>query len=210
MIKKSLYGCVSFAGVIIFTVLMSALHWVHPEISMLYDAMSYYVYGQQGWMLPASLIGLGAGSLVLAIGLWLTLRSGFAKAGALLVAIWGISLIVAAIYPTDPPGSWNQPPSTNGMIHFTAANLSFFSLMLASVFLAPVLAKDSQWSQVKKWIMPITSLTVISFILIMISISSIFLSNGAPLYFGLTERLYFLSCLCWIIMSSIGLLRPGR
>ncbi|GGD85900.1 DUF998 domain-containing protein [Paenibacillus nasutitermitis] len=210
MTRMSLYGYISFAGVIIFTVLMLALHSMQPEISILYDAMSYYVYGQQGWMLPASLIGLGAGSLALAIGMWHTLRGGFAKAGGLFVAIWGLSLIVAAIYPTDPPGSWNQPPSTSGMIHFTAANLSFISLMLASVFLAPVLAKDSRWSPVKKWIIPITSLTVISLILIMISISSIFLSDGAPLYFGLTERLYILSCLCWIIMSSIGLRQTGR
>ncbi|MGM1047680.1 hypothetical protein [Paenibacillus uliginis] len=51
-------------------------------------------------------------------------------------------------------------------------------------------------------------LTAASFLLLMISIVSIFASNAAPLYFGLTERLFFLSGVGWIGLTTFGLILP--
>ncbi|MGG4555033.1 DUF998 domain-containing protein [Paenibacillus humicus] len=210
MRKTHLLGYAGFSGIFIFAISILLLHGRQPEISIRYDAMSYYVYGQLGWLLWAGLLGLGLGSLALAAGLWRIQKGAYARVGILCAGIWGTGLLIAAIFPTDPKGSWDQPPSTRGMIHFSAAIFAFIAITLAALFIAHAFIKDGHWKPVQKWIVPVTALTAISFILIMISIVSIFVSHGAPLYFGLTERLFFFMSLCWIGIASVGLLRSER
>ncbi|GAA0133740.1 hypothetical protein YSY43_05800 [Paenibacillus sp. YSY-4.3] len=210
MRKTHFLGYAGFSGIFIFVITILLLHGWQPEISILYDAMSYYVHGQSGWLFWAGLLGLGLGSLALVAGLWRTQNEAYARVGMLCTGIWAVGLLTAAVFPTDPKGSWDQPPSASGMTHFAAVIFAFTAITLAALFLARTFLKDGRWKPVQKWIVPITALTAVSLILFMISIMSIFVSNGAPLYFGLTERLFIFMSLCWIGIASVGLLRSER
>jgi len=190
----------------LFVVFILLLHVLQQEISFLYDAMSYYVYGTGGWLLPASLISLGFGSLTFSLGLARKIRGLRAVTGISCMALWGVCLLVSAVFPTDPIGSWDQPPTTNGMIHFISANLAFVSVTIAALILTRELGKDSRWIPVKNGLVWMSVLSTVTFLLLMISIASIFVSNGAPLFFGLTERLFFLMVASWICIASIGLI----
>ncbi|MCQ6563483.1 DUF998 domain-containing protein [Paenibacillus mendelii] len=206
MIKNNPLVSATRIGLTLFAVSILLLHVLQPDITFLYDAMSYYVFGSGGWLLPASLVSLGLGSLTLSLGLARRVRGTRAIAGISCLALWGVCLLVSAVFPTDPKGSWDQPPSTSGMIHFMAANLAFVSLTIAALILARELSKDSRWMPVKRGMVWMAVLTAASFLLLMLSIVSIFASSGAPLYFGLTERLFFLMGAGWIGIVSVGLI----
>ncbi|MUG43731.1 DUF998 domain-containing protein [Paenibacillus woosongensis] len=141
MRKTHLLGYAGFSGIFIFAISILLLHGWQPEISIRYDAMSYYVYGQLGWLLWAGLLGLGLGSLALAAGFWRIQQGAYARVGILCAGIWGTGLLIAAIFPTDPKGSWNQPPSTRGMIHFAAAILAFIGYHVGRPVYCPCLHK---------------------------------------------------------------------
>jgi len=197
-------------GLTLFTVFIVLLHILQPEVTFLYDAMSYYVHGLGGWLLPASLATLGLGSLILSLELIRRMRDTLGYAGISCLGLWGISLLIAAVFPTDPMGSWNQPPSTSGMIHFAAAIVSFIFLVCAALLLTRKLVKDPRWNPVKKGMIWLAWLTAVSFVLLMVSIVSIFASSGAPLYFGLTERLFIFIGAGWIGLASAGFQRGSR
>lgn len=207
--RSQVLGYIGIAGTLGFAGIILLLHGLQPPISIVYDAMSYYVYGRQGWLLPASLLVLGIGSAALAAGLFRTFRSGRSTVGSLCIAVWSLGLILAALFPTDPMGSWNQPPSTSGMIHFTAANLAFLSITLAALLMTPILVNRLRWTKMKKYMMLGVILIVIAYLALTVSTVSIFVSHGPPLYFGLTERLHMFISVCWISIASIGLLN-GR
>lgn len=210
MISNNPFVFATRIGLTLFTVFIVLLHILQPEVTFLYDAMSYYVHGSGGWLLPASLTALGLGSLTLSLELIRRMRGTLGYAGITCLALWGISLLVAAVFPTDPMGSWDQPPSTSGMIHFAAAIVSFIFLVIAALLLTRKLGKDPRWSPVKKSIVWLAGLTAVSFILLMVSIFSIFASSGAPLYFGLTERLFIFIGSGWIGLASAGLQKSSR
>ncbi|GMK38927.1 hypothetical protein PCCS19_19810 [Paenibacillus sp. CCS19] len=192
-------------GLTLFTIFIVLLHMLQPEVTFLYDAMSYYVHGPGGWLLPASLTALGLGSLTLSLELVRRTRGKLGYAGITCLALWGISLLIAAVFPTDPIGSWDKLPSTSGMIHFAAAIVSFIFLVIAVTLLTRKLGNDPRWSTVKKSMVWLAGLTAVSFLLLMVSIVSIFASSGAPLYFGLTERLFIFIGAGWIGLAAAGL-----
>lgn len=205
--RNSLAEYIGIAGVVCFTGIILLLHGLQPHISLLYDAMSYYVYGQQGWLLTASLLVLGIGSASLAAGLFRIIQGKRSAIGVVCIGIWSIGLTLGALFPTDPLGSWNEPPSTSGMIHFTAANFAFLSITLAALLTAPRFLQNPRWNRVKPYILPSVILIVIAYLALTVSTVSIFISHGPPFYFGLTERLFFLACLFWLVIAAVGLVK---
>lgn len=105
----------------------------------------------QGWVQIANFLICGVLMLGFAVGLRQVLQSGKgAVLGPLLLGIFGLSLIIAGIFVTDP-GLGYYPPGTSsaqtlhGTIHGMNAPLAFGSLTVAMLVLARRFARDPAW-----------------------------------------------------------------
>jgi len=169
-------------GVIVFAVCCAALHLLQPELSVLDDAVSYYMNGRAGWMLGFGLMAMGAGSIRLA---WRGRAAS--KGGSLLLAVWGFGCVLGGIFPPDPRGSWHQPPSLSGSIHSGAAMMAFVAFPAAALILRPR--------------RPMTWAVVASVAVFFVSLSPVF-RHKAPVLLGLTERIALAAFVVWLWRAS--------
>ena len=133
MVGARWLGRVAKGGCVLFVVAVLGLHAAQPELSPLTDAVSYYAHGRHGALLTVGLAALGVGSLGLS-ALLSCARAERAVSGG--VALWGACLLLGAVFPADPRGSWSGPPSGTGLVHATAAMVGFLALPSAALLRA--------------------------------------------------------------------------
>ena len=94
---------------------------LNPQWDWVADLASYYVHGRGGWLVTAGLAVIGAGSLGLAV------RSHRYGVGGHLVG-WSLAVLAGAVFPADPPGHWDRPPTLAGAVHGLAGLTAFVLL----------------------------------------------------------------------------------
>jgi hypothetical protein len=99
--------------------------------------VSSLALGDHGWTQTANFLLAGALTVAFSIALWRKLGS---KAGAILVAVWGVGLLGAGSFVTDPvngypPGTPDlvAEPTTSGALHDLFSVPGFVALAAASV-----------------------------------------------------------------------------
>lgn len=110
-----------------------------------YDPMrhpvSSLVLGPTGWVQIANFLVAGALTLAFAAGLRRSLNPGpGAAAGPLLVAVWGVSLLGAGTFITDPVSGYPagtpatpDPPTWHGIVHDLVFSLPGFACFAAAM-----------------------------------------------------------------------------
>ncbi|TCC39100.1 DUF998 domain-containing protein [Kribbella capetownensis] len=107
-----------------------------------YDALRHPVssleLGAHGWIQVANFLVVGLLTIAFAVGLW---RPGL-RAGAVLIALWGVGLIGAGLFTTDPVSGFplGTPASsdytTSGAVHDAFSLPAFLLLAAAQVVLS--------------------------------------------------------------------------
>lgn len=172
-----------------FVIAVVLLHWLQPELDPLNDAVSYYVHGAHGWLLTVGLLGLGIRSLAFTIGAGRSIDGPAARTAWWLLAIWSVGALLGGIFPTDPPGNWDKPPSVSGLIHGNVALIAFLALPIAALVFVCSLQHDSGWQRKAALLLVIAIATVISLGAFMASLVSVMVSPGPPRLLGLAERI---------------------
>jgi hypothetical protein len=203
-------GYVALAGVGSFILATVLLHWLQPELDPLNEAVSYYVHGAYGWLLTAGLLGLGIGSMVLTIGTGRAVDGPGTKTGLWLLAIWSVGVLVGGIFPADPPGNWDKPPSIPGLIHGNAALVAFLALPIAGVVLARSFRTDARWQRSATLLLTLAIAMVLSLGAFAASIVPVLFSPGPPWLLGLTERILIGVCVLWLGIVTLGLVRTDK
>ena len=135
---KLLLGSGAFAGPL-FTLMWIVESFTRPNYNLFRHPVSSLALGDFGWMQIANFIVAGLLTLAFAIGLRLALRSQRGSTwGPLLVAIWGIGLLGAGIFLTDPVSGYplGTPdlllnPTTHGALHDGFSLPGFLALTAA-------------------------------------------------------------------------------
>ncbi len=108
-----------------------------------YDPMRHPVsslsLGPAGWVQIANFLVAGALSLAFAVGLRRSLRPGpGAAAGPVLIAVWGVGLLGAGVFATDPVSGYPagtpripDTPSWHGVLHDMLFSLPGFACFAA-------------------------------------------------------------------------------
>jgi hypothetical protein len=187
---------------------LAALHVVQPELSPLTEAMSYYVHGAYGWLLTVALLSIGVSSLALTVGLATLVHGKLASVGLCLLAVWSIGTILGGMFPADPPGNWDKPPTVAGAIHGIAAIVAITAFSPAAVLISRSVRK-ARISGMDFLLTALAAASVVSFIAFFGSLLPVFLRPGPPVLLGLTERILLAVYAAWIGVAAVGLL-PGN
>jgi hypothetical membrane protein len=181
-----------------------------------YSAWRYYgsflELSNQGWEQIVNFIVCGLLVLGFAVGLRRVFRPGKASIGGpILLGIFGLGLVAAGVFVTDP--SMGYPPGTSvsggphtlhGNIHALVGALVFITLASACFVLARRFAGDPQW---KGWAL----YSVVSGVLVLVFfvgsfVPAVLLAGTA----GLVQRSAIVIGWGWITLLAARLLRSTR
>ena len=173
--------------------------------------------GDLGWMQIANFLICGLLTLCFAVGLRQILRTGRSSVGGpIMLGIFGVALIIAGIFVTDPRlgypvGTHSSGPQTlHGTIHGVAGLIAFSSLAIASFVMARRFASDPDW---KGWTLYsfITGVLIAVFFIAATVVSALDENGvlpGSPT--GLLQRIAIIIGWGWVTLLAIRLLRLMR
>jgi hypothetical protein len=170
---------------------------VRPDVNPVLEPISNYAVGPYGFLLTAADIGLGLAALALTFGLYLSIASpGRSYVGLFLLAVYGVSVLLAGIFPIDVGGE----ATTFGTIHNIFGNISFFGFPIAVILLSLGMGKDERWRSFRR---PALALSVVIVLTAILTIVGSNLGIG----FGVSQRIFNITALVWMLAVALHL-RP--
>jgi hypothetical protein len=194
------------AGTALFVAGALLMHVMQPQFNPADVAVSYYLNGAYGWILGATLVAWGLGSLALA---WAIQRTDGASFGLWMLAAWGAGAVVGGLFAPDPFGQWSQPPSISGMAHMSAAMVAFLAFPLAALSLSARIARiteDAALGSSLRWLARGTAITLVVFFA---CLSPAF-AGRSPVLLGLAERVLLAFHVVWLTGAALGLRAASR
>jgi len=179
---------------------------------------SYLALSNQGWEQIANFIVFGLLCIAFAVGLRRIWRTGRASVwGPLLVGLFGLGLLIAGVFVTDPGGGYppgapinGSPQTWHGWVHGINGLLLFNVVLPAACFvLARRFAADPQN---RRWA---TYSWMSGALILLISIPStigmpIAEKAGFPVLDGLIQRVEIFIGWAWIALIALHLWRQER
>jgi hypothetical protein len=202
------------AGLILPLIGFAVADVINPEWSPAEAMISHYVHAPHGgW-----LISLGLLSMAVASGTLTGLAAAYTRGGRVgpvLLGVWTAALLVAGVFPADPPGRWTQSPTMAGALHGFAGMLAFAMLPAAAVVLRRVWGRDPRWRPVAAGLTATAALSVAAFVLFMITFVDVL--DGPSLAVGpwatvtgFAERVMVWAYVGWLAVAAAGLRRIAR
>jgi len=194
----------------LFTLMWMIESAIHVGYNPLRHPVSSLALGEFGWMQVANFIVAGLLTLAFALGLRLALQSQRGSTwGPLLIALWGIGLLGAGIFVTDPVSGYPSGtpdlllnPTTHGALHDQFSLAGFLALTAACFVFASHFARRGE----RGW----TVYSIVTGILFPIGIflaSAAFSQNESLVAFGgLIQRLTVTIAWTWLTLLAIHLL----
>ena len=204
-------------GPLLFILVFLVAGAVRPGYSAWHNFVSDLGESSQGWIQIANFLICGLLVFCFALGLRQVFRSGKgAVLGPLLLGIFGLSLLIAGFFVTDPslgyypPGTSSSTHTLHGTIHGANAPLAFGSLALTIFVLAWRFASDRQWRGWALYSLISGILLVIFFIacLVVAVLDQRGILPDSPT--GLLERIAIIIGWVWIALLALRLLRQMR
>jgi hypothetical membrane protein len=201
-------------GPILFILAFMVESATRPGYSAWHNFVSDLSLSNQGWMQIASFLMCGICVFCFALGLRQVFRSGRGAVwGPILLGVFGLSLIIAGLFVTDPSlgyypaGTSSSTHTLHGTIHSANAPLAFGSLTIALFVLAWRFASDPAWRGWALYTLVAGLLLVGSFIacLVVAILDQKGILPNSPT--GLLERIALIIGWGWIALVALRLLR---
>jgi hypothetical membrane protein len=204
-------------GPLLFIIVLLIEGATRPGYSAWHHYGSTLSLGPGGWVQITNFIVCGLLTLCFAIGLRQVFRTGKGAVwGPILLGVFGVALIVAGVFVTDP--SQGYPPGTHtsglqtlhGTIHGIAGLVTFGSLAIAIFVLARRFAGDPHWKGWALYSLVTGVLVAVSFIAatVVSALDESGVFPGSPT--GLVQRIGIIAGWVWIALLAIRLLSQMR
>jgi len=195
-----LCGWFGLLSIGLFILSLAFIHSAGANIDWLRDYVSNMANEPQGWAFNVGAFVHGLGYLLIALGLSYSLCSGWLRSwGVNLLILVAIGVVLAGLFPTDPPG---QLKTISGLIHRLAATVAFMSELAALFIFSTAFRHDCRWQEqqtISLSISIIAALTMVVFILaIQVDITP-----------GLAERIVMIPLLIWEVWICVRLIKWG-
>ena len=204
-------------GPLLFVVVLLIEGATRPGYSAWRTFGSSLSLGDQGWMQITNFIVCGLLTLGFAIGLRQVLRSGKGSVwGPILLGLFGLILIVAGIFVTDP-GQGYPPgvpalanPTGHAVVHALAGLFVFILLPIATFVMIRRFVGDPTWRGWALYSLLTGIIMLASFIIFQVlgTMDQNGTLQNAPS--GLVQRIGIIAGWVWISLLAIALLRKGR
>lgn len=196
-------------GPLLFVVVILIEGATRPGYNAWHTFGSLLSLGELGWMQITNFIVCGVLVLAFAIGLRQVLHSGKGAIwGPILLGLFGLLLIIAGIFITDPGQGYPvgvaplANPTGHGIIHALSGLAIFIVVPIAAFVMIRRFAGDPMW---RGW-------ALYSLLTGLVMIVSFFLSQlpGASVLAGLLQRVGIIAGWFWVSLFALALLRKGR
>src|SRR5918999_1575135 len=187
----------AIVGIVDFLLNVATLHFLRPEVNPMLEPMSNYAVGPYGFLLTAADIGGGLAALALILGLYLGIAPpGRSYVGLFLVGLYGVSTLLAGIFPIDVGGE----TTTVGTIHNIVGNILFFAFPIAVILLSLGMGKDERWRSFRR---PALALSIVVVLTVILTI----VGSNLGIAYGVTQRIFNVAALVWMLAVALHL-RP--
>lgn len=198
------------AGLAGYLVAAGAADLLNPDWSPVESMVSHYVHARAGWLITVALLSLAAASAML-LRLVVAGTTG-GRLGLCLLGVWTAGVLLGAVFPTDPYGQWDQPPTPAGMVHGTAGLIAVIVLPAAAVVLTRTWHRDIRWRPVARALTCTAALTVTTLAVLTVAFVDVLDGPSLPAgpwesLIGLAERLTLWSYVAWLATAALGLRR---
>lgn len=201
-------------GAVLFVVVFLVEGATRPDYSAWRNFVSQLSLSDQGWEQVANFIVFGVLCVGFAIGVRRALVSGKgAIGGPVALAIMGLGLILAGIFPTGPALGYPNVPEAftathpSGIVHGLAGLMTFVSLAVACFILARRFTADPVWRRWGLYSAVTGVVVVVSFIASNVT-SVLDMSRVMPdAPNGLLQRVAIIAGWSWIALLAARLLR---
>ena len=177
-----------------FVVAVAVLHFLRPEYNPINHAVSNYAVGPYGYLMTAAFYVLALSVFALALGLFRSIAlTNLSRIAVLLLFLASCGMVIMGIFPGDVHAL--HPPATiTGIIHWTAAGISFLSIMIAAFLLSGSFKTDERF-QVFQRPCFLLALAMVGALLLY----GILAFGG---WIGIGQRIYIAVCLLWLLVLA--------
>jgi hypothetical protein len=184
----------AIVGIADYLLNIAALHFLRTDVNPVFEPVSNYAVGAHGFLFIAADFGSGLAALALALGLFVGIApSGRSYAGLFLLGLYGVSELMAGLFPIDVGGEVTMV----GTIHNIVGNVSFFGLPIAVLLLSLGMDKDERWRSFRRPALGVSLAVVLTVVLTIVG------SNVG--LFGATQRIANVTGLVWMLLVAIRL-----
>lgn len=195
------------AGLVCMVVAVSALVVAHLRptgLSPLRNAVSHYGISSAAVFYRVQTIAMALAAVVLAISVGSSLHVGGVGEVVVFLLLFAIARALISWYPMDVPGA---PSTSHGSMHRLLAFAAFISIAVAARLLSNLLGSNivsPGWQHLSAGLSVALTVTLV----LMFAAR---LSESVRRYFGLIERLFYVSCISWLVVTcwACAFLRGG-
>ena len=193
--QRVVLATVSLIGTAIFVVLIAALHFV-SDIDPIERPTSEYAVGPTGYLMTLAFLALSVSTWALVIGLRRDLTEpARSRLGLGLLGVFGIGVLVAAIFPIDLEGA---PQTLHGTIHSINGPLSFLCLVVGANLVSRKLKHDKRWQPIHRFASVLAIIMIPEFLAGGLAAAR---ETGA----GIAQRLLVVTFAAWFLLMAMRL-----
>lgn len=181
------------------------LHPLRPDLDPTWRFVSEYALGPFGFLMTVAFLAIAAASAALVVLMWGQACTVSGRIGAVLAAISGLGMLVAAVFPTDPITTPADEATMSGTLHQVGGllNLTEFAIL----FLTMGLRRSSDWRRALPWLWAIVGVALalsVGFIAMAATATDGFGPGVVTALFG---RGMLAAYLAWVIVAASHALR---
>ncbi|MGW1248211.1 DUF998 domain-containing protein [Streptomyces sp. NPDC002535] len=187
---------ISLAGIAVAVLAFAISDAVNRGYDPWAETVSRYVNLPHGWLVTVGLLAVAVGSAAVAV------RVAGSGRGGWLLHFWAGCVLVAAVFPADPPGNWSRPSLSDG-VHGVAAWAGFLALAIAIVRLTVAWRREPARVSQARGLTVLAWASSVAFVLFIVALlDRTALTHTAPL--GLAERLVIALNLAWLALAAVS------
>lgn len=181
------------------TLAMLALHRARPDLDPIRTPVSFYIRGAGAWLLTVSLMASGLGVIAIA---WSLVRRVQRRLGVSLLAIGGIGLVVAALFPADQWLPWERALTPMGSVHAAAAMLAVGVFPIGALLITRD-ERETRGRGPMNRTLDVVALMFAAALTASGTITLVYIASGrTPGFLGLAERIMMTLAVAWLAAAS--------
>ena len=193
-------GLSAAIAVIIWIVILIALHFIKPNLKPATTLLSEYAIKPKGWIMQTAFVFMAIACFAFVFASW----SYIPQWGLVLLGIIGIGFVGAGLFVTDPAFIGEGGQTKNGKLHVLFAFLIIFLFPIMTTIVDIALSSSFIWASLHPYLLGLTLFTWSGLIVFIITSGMRVNNANAPV--GYAERYLVLTISVWLLVVSVPLI----